>query len=337
MEISKKLWKSEYFQTAVTIAIIIIIVLGFWYGSQQALNTQYPALAVASGSMMPTLDIGDLIIVQGTSPEQINADYLKGDVIIYKNLYNPGDLIVHRAVKKEKNTTDGLFYFTTRGDNNQSPDTPFNQTYLVGKVVAKIPYIGNFALFMHTRENFYFFIIVMIILFVVLSVIPFSGRTSNEAFAKRKMFGRIDPDFLYSAVLNLLLIGFILFNIWGAYTFWQQGAKSAQYVTARGIYADLAYYQSYGNANSKPYNHVFEALLSHGIMTYSVDCNVTDGTHSGIRPGVLTLSIAQVGAVALIVFDAWTAVKFLRARKAEAKAVENTRHELSKTSEAQST
>jgi signal peptidase len=313
METLKKLWKNEYFQTAVTIAIIITIVLGFWFGSQQALNTQYPALAVASGSMMPTLDIGDLIIVQGVPPEQIHASYLNGDIIIFRNPNNLDDLIVHRAVRKE-NGTDG-YSFKTHGDNNGvgSEEGPFGQDYVVGKVVAKIPYVGNFALFMHTRENFYVFIIMLVILFVAFSIFPFGDREKKETQGKRRLFGKIDLDHLYIVVLNVLLIGFIVFNVWGAYTFWQPGSKGPTYVTARGVYPDVGYYQGFR------YNHntVLETFLSVGFLTYTVDCNATDSVHSGIRPGVLTLSIAQVAAIVLIVLDVWTMVRLLRARKTE--------------------
>ncbi|MDH5460408.1 MAG: hypothetical protein OEW71_05190, partial [Candidatus Bathyarchaeota archaeon] len=80
----KQIWENEYFKTAIMIVLMIAIVFGFWYGSQLVLNTQYPGLAVASGSMCTvkgmrcdgwshpfetTLHIGDLIIVQGINPE----------------------------------------------------------------------------------------------------------------------------------------------------------------------------------------------------------------------------------------------------------------------------
>jgi len=35
----KQLWKNEYVQTVIMIVLIIVIVIGFWYGSRAALNT----------------------------------------------------------------------------------------------------------------------------------------------------------------------------------------------------------------------------------------------------------------------------------------------------------
>ncbi|MDH7478113.1 MAG: hypothetical protein QHH17_07020, partial [Candidatus Bathyarchaeota archaeon] len=62
LETLKKLWRNEYFQTIITLILLIAFVFSFWYMAQTVLRTEYPALAVASGSMLPTLNVGDLII-----------------------------------------------------------------------------------------------------------------------------------------------------------------------------------------------------------------------------------------------------------------------------------
>ncbi|MFZ0965839.1 MAG: signal peptidase I, partial [Candidatus Bathyarchaeia archaeon] len=162
----KQLWKNEYFQTAIMIISMIVIVFGFWYGSQLVLNTQYPALAVVSTSMLPTLNVGDVIIVQGVPAAQISANYTTGDIIVYRSSYDPEMRIVHRAVKKE--LIGNSYFFTTKGDNNPGSDSPFSESYLIGKVIARIPYVGNFPLFMNALGNFYYFIIVIIIVINIL-------------------------------------------------------------------------------------------------------------------------------------------------------------------------
>ena len=141
----KQLWKNEYFQTAIMIILMIVIVFGFWYGSQLVLNTQYPALAVVSTSMLPTLNVGDVIIVQGLPATQINAHYTTGDIVVFRNPNNPDERIVHRAVKIE-NTSNG-YLITTVGDNvggEKDQFSPWPASLLVGKVIARIPYVGNF-------------------------------------------------------------------------------------------------------------------------------------------------------------------------------------------------
>ncbi len=59
-------WKHEVIDTIVSVAIV----LAFWFGLCFILNTGAPISAVASCSMLPNLERGDMVIVQGTG---INA------------------------------------------------------------------------------------------------------------------------------------------------------------------------------------------------------------------------------------------------------------------------
>src|SRR5208337_2039337 len=167
------MWKNDYFKTVVAIVLIVAIVLGFIFGLQFALHTSYPALTVESGSMsIPydsgdnfwlsishpfdrTLSIGDIIIIQGVNPAELNANYPNSDRIVSKQEIN------------------GTWYFQTKGDGNgqqwptiPSPDeydghtiwynaqysnTGIPQNYVVGKVIMRIPWFGWITLFM--RDN----------------------------------------------------------------------------------------------------------------------------------------------------------------------------------------
>jgi signal peptidase I len=178
----KKLWKNEYFQTIIIVALIVLIIFGFWYGSQLALNTKIPpALAVVSGSMcIPydgacdgwlsvnhpferTLHRGDIIIIQGVNPQDLNANYPDSDIIVYQDPRYPNDpdaKIVHRIVGKEE--INNTLYFFTKGDGNSAPDVwptipkrqeydpwgPVSQDLIYGKVVMRIPWVGYIAIFM---------------------------------------------------------------------------------------------------------------------------------------------------------------------------------------------
>ena len=188
----KRLWKNEYFKTAIMIILIIVVVFGFWYGSQTVLNTRYPALAVASGSMCtlpgsrcdgwthpfePTLHVGDLIIIQGVNPEEINAaPYPDGDIIVFHQISASGELIVHRAI--ESQTTDDKISFKTKGDGNDSPDSNLvPEDNVVGKVIMRIPWIGHIALLMNDSSGIFIIVFLLIILIIVEFIIPaFSGR-----------------------------------------------------------------------------------------------------------------------------------------------------------------
>jgi signal peptidase I len=324
----KKLWRNEYFQTAIMVIAINGIVFGSWFGVQWALNTEYPALAVASKSMLPTLNVGDLIIVQGTPPSQIYANYLNGDIIVFRNPNpnpnNPNDLIVHRAIYKEQR--GDVYYFTTHGDNNPNPTSategPFPDSYLVGKVVGRISNVGNFALLVHTQQNMYLFtILIIIIIVIILTFLPETDKEEESTVEKQtkkktKLFGILDIKIIYLLVLNLLIIVFIVFSLWGALTFWQPGSNPPQDVTIRGMYSDVQYHES--DPYFKPpynYNNIQNVSLSQGFLTYTINCLASDGVHEGVRTGVPTFSWTQAAIILLVLFDTWELIKFIRSRK----------------------
>ncbi len=194
----KKLWKNEYFETAVIIGLTALIVVGFWFGSQAVLNTPYPALAVVSGSMcIPydsqcdgwthpftrTLHVGDLIIVQGVNASDLNTDYRNNsDIIVFHKPTNFNELIVHRIVATENDS--GEIVYRTKGDGNginKWPDPVQSSEYdpwkihsyeIVGKVVMRIPWLGHVVLFMRNALGLPLVIALIMILVVVEFVLP---------------------------------------------------------------------------------------------------------------------------------------------------------------------
>ncbi len=185
-----RLWKNEYFKTTIMIIVIVAVVFGFWFGLQTALGTEYPALAVASGSMcLPqhmacdgwshpferTLHKGDLIIVQGVRPEDVyaapfNESGRSGDIIVFRRGMD-GELIVHRAMAKQ--LTGGKWFFTTKGDANSSQDPEqVSQDDVIGRVVLRIPWVGHLALFMRNSSAIYIILAIIILLVIVEFVIP---------------------------------------------------------------------------------------------------------------------------------------------------------------------
>ena len=204
----KKAWKNEHVQTAIVIGLIVLIVFGFWYGSQLVLNTQYPVLAVVSGSMcIPydgacdgwthsferTLHIGDLIIVQGVNPADLNADYPNSDIIVFKDPRDTTDpdLIVHRIVSKQE--INGKLYFRTKGDGNSdkkwpTPSSEFrdsdydpwaippapgvSEDSVVGKVIMRIPLVGHIVLFMRNSTGILIVVAIAAILIILEFIIP---------------------------------------------------------------------------------------------------------------------------------------------------------------------
>ncbi len=135
----RRLWKNETFKTAITIALIPILVAGFWFGLQAGLNTKiFPLFTVTSESMcIPpgecdpiahtferTLHVGDLLVIQGVNPKDLKTDYPNSDIIVFRDptraVDDPKANIVHRIVDVIE--VNGTLYFHTKGDGNGYPN-----------------------------------------------------------------------------------------------------------------------------------------------------------------------------------------------------------------------
>ena len=113
------------------IPLVVGIVLVIWF----AIGI-FPIkpIAIASGSMEPEINIGDLVIVRKCNVNDIEV----GTVIEYKR---KDFSVVHRVVDKVQK--DGRIILTTKGDNNTMPDAdPVLEEQIVGMAIAKIPYIA---------------------------------------------------------------------------------------------------------------------------------------------------------------------------------------------------
>ena len=204
MTVATKIQRNEYVKSVIVIAVIVVVVLGFFFGLQFALGTAVPVRVVESGSMCvpydgacngwshpfaPTLHIGDIIVIQKINPADLNVNYPNSDIIVYQN---PTDLnatpIVHRIVGTYK--LNGILYFQTKGDGNgqkwPAPVSPQDydsrtlwnnngqgvpQNLVIGKVIMRIPYFGWVTLFLRNNQWGLPVVIGLILLLVVLEFI----------------------------------------------------------------------------------------------------------------------------------------------------------------------
>jgi signal peptidase len=93
---------------------------------------------IVSESMTPDFQVGDMPIVLPVQTSSIAV----GDVIQFMKGNVP---VVHRVV--EIQTVQGAFWFVTKGDANDAPDSELvSESAVVGKVVFNIPKIGWISL-----------------------------------------------------------------------------------------------------------------------------------------------------------------------------------------------
>lgn len=167
-------WLNRVVSTALTILLIavagLVLTTKLSGGEPQVFGYQFKT--VLSGSMEPEFMTGSVIAVEPIEGDERHS-LKEGDVITFMESENK--LITHRIIEV-KETGNGAFY-TTKGDNNNAPDT---NSVLAENVVAK--YTGF--------------------------TIPFLGYAVNFAQTQNGAFLLLIP--------GLFLVGYSLFTIWQA-------------------------------------------------------------------------------------------------------------------------
>jgi len=166
-EEKKRRLRKGLIKGVIILTITILGLWGFFEGMKVTSRTQYPVVVVVSGSMEPTIHVGDLLFVHRVAPMDIKNGTVEdktGDVILYDSngLWSDPqpDPIVHRVVGKRFDAATNMWYFMTKGDHNldvdppdclssQCPNSPDDtitevpEDHILGVVWGDIPYIGS--------------------------------------------------------------------------------------------------------------------------------------------------------------------------------------------------
>lgn len=125
----------------------------------------YSLFEVATGSMMPTIQVGDVVIVKIT--EEVNEN----DIIVYQD---EESIITHRLIKKNEER------IVTRGDANNSEDKPIEQNMIIGLVIKIIPQLGTWQNILSSPEVLSLIVLLIIILSIIYVYTSKSEEDDNE-------------------------------------------------------------------------------------------------------------------------------------------------------------
>lgn len=137
-------------------------------------------------SMWPTLESGDLVVIQPVSMNDVHI----GDIIVYgPPCSSTGSSVIHRVVSVANGTGGG---FITQGDDRKTnPGTdqtsgianrPITQACLIGKVVFIVPYVERLASLPYGLNY-----VIALLIFLAIIVTELSGkRVPQEAEVGKK-------------------------------------------------------------------------------------------------------------------------------------------------------
>src|SRR3989344_3374019 len=131
------------------------------------------ALIVRSGSMEPTVAVGDLIVTK----VQKTLTYKVGDIISFKN---QDKVISHRIIGLENQ--NGQVFYKTKGDANKNEDQGLvAESAIIGKAYFRLPYLGKLIAFTKTSAGF-----AVAVIFPALLVITFEIQNIFKEIKKQK-------------------------------------------------------------------------------------------------------------------------------------------------------
>ena len=185
------------------IAIVVIAVIVIWIGLQAAFGTQNPFYVVASGSMIPALEVYDIIVIQGHEPfEEVQV----GDIIVFDRPSDHNRVIVHRV---ESILSEDPYTVRTQGDANPSfirgTDYPITEEEYIGKVAYVIPQVGYITQILKPPMNY----IIIAIVIGIMIIKQFTGKkkdvediVSKETLEELSDIGKIEADSEYSTDID---------------------------------------------------------------------------------------------------------------------------------------
>ena len=114
------------------------------------------AFVIISGSMIPTIQIGDIVVLN----DDVNAAI--DNIIGFRN--KTSTVIVHRVINEKEN--EGDVQYQTKGDNNNVADIDWvKKDDIEGIYIFKIPFIGKILMFLYNHLA-----LVVVVLLVVLLI-----------------------------------------------------------------------------------------------------------------------------------------------------------------------
>lgn len=160
----KKIWN-----VITWVLVLMVVVIAVALAGTRFLG--YTPYAVLSPSMIPKYQVGDLVYVKSTAPEEIEI----GDVITF--VANEDLLVVtHRVAECDKENR----CFITKGDANDVTDAaPVLYENVLGVVTFSLPKLGYVSMYLSTTSGKYVGIAVVLTM-LLLFILPEVFKTEKK-------------------------------------------------------------------------------------------------------------------------------------------------------------
>ena len=146
------------------IVVLMLIIVIIQRTSNNSISIGgYRIFAVATGSMVPKYEVGDVLISKEIEPSEIKV----GDTVVYKGEVGGfKDKFVTHQIQSINKQEDGTYKFTTKGISNIEADPEISETQVYGKIIYKVKTLSLISKLILNVYVFYFFVFVPIAIII---------------------------------------------------------------------------------------------------------------------------------------------------------------------------
>ena len=173
----------NFVTTIIIILLSISVISSFqttFFGKKYNSFFGYSLFEIKTASMSGQMEIGDWILVKITDDVKLN------DVITFEQ---DGSFVTHRIIEQYKDT------YITKGDSNNSKDTPITKDQIIGKMIKVMP---KFGIIKKTFFNPKVLIILIITIVAGTSLFDKKTNDTTKVVAKKKSVNpkpvKVEPE-----------------------------------------------------------------------------------------------------------------------------------------------
>jgi signal peptidase len=172
----KIMWNIIYtFLYIVVVLMLLVVVIQRASNNSVALGG-YRIFNVATGSMVPVYEVGDVLVSQEIDPSQIKV----GDDIVY--LGEKGDfknrVVTHRVISVWQE--DGTYKIITKGVANDEADPEITSDQVYGKIVYKMQILSFISKTLIENIYVFYFAVFLPIALILFSILKKIFTKSDE-------------------------------------------------------------------------------------------------------------------------------------------------------------
>jgi signal peptidase len=188
-EETNKVSRSPLTRALVSIGAVLLGMIAIWIALTIAFGTTTPFFVVSSGSMIPRLEVGDIIIVDG----RVDFNSLnRGDIIVFQEPLYGNKVIVHRVYTIYDDVTRRI---ATKGDHNSGPDDwRVTSKDYIGTVVFTIPKVGLITTALAPPLNYIVIAIVIAAVFMLELRTKKNEQDTNTQETSEETISNIEPE-----------------------------------------------------------------------------------------------------------------------------------------------